>query len=253
MDKLIFNPMTTMNEQALVRQSLVNELANVSTVGFKLSFDSALQAVKAVGDGFDTRHQAQLLLKDVIDMNPGSVMATGRDLDIAMGGATVMGVQAPNGELAFTRRGDLRVNVEGALETGNGHLVQGENGPITIPPGFGVRIDKTGGVYALDFAQPGVPAEAFIDNLLLRDASAQALVRREDGLYKPVGFPDGTDFANGPEMPVVTSQALEGSNVSPIAAMTKLIDHARTFEAQLRIIKEAKDLDNTGASMMKQS
>jgi hypothetical protein len=32
-----------------------------------------------------------------------------------------------------------------------------------------------------------------------------------------------------------------------------LIDHARTFEAQLRIIKEAKDLDSTGASMMKQS
>ena len=253
MDKLIFNPMTTMNEQALVRQSLVNELANVSTVGFKRSFDSALQAVKAVGDGFDTRHQAQLLLKDVIDMNPGSVMATGRDLDIAMGGATVMGVQAPNGELAFTRRGDLRVTIDGALETGSGHLVQGENGPITIPPGFGVRIDKAGGVYALDFAQAGVPAEAFIDNLLLRDASAQPLTRREDGLYKPVGLPDGTDFASGPEMPVVTSQALEGSNVSPIAAMTKLIDHARTFEAQLRIIKEAKDLDNTGASMMKKS
>lgn len=253
MDKLIFNPMTTMNEQALVRQSLVNELANVSTVGFKRSFDSALQAVKAVGDGFDTRHQAQLLLKDVIDMNPGSVMATGRDLDIAMGGATVMGVQAPNGELAFTRRGDLRITIDGALETGSGHLVQGENGPITIPPGFGVRIDKAGGVYALDFAQPGVPAEAFIDNLLLRDASAQPLARREDGLYKPVGLPDGTDFASGPELPVVTSQALEGSNVSPISAMTKLIDHARTFEAQLRIIKEAKDLDNTGASMMKQS
>jgi flagellar basal-body rod protein FlgF len=132
-------------------------------------------------------------------------------------------------------------------------LVQGENGPITIPPGFGVRIDKAGGVYALDFAQPGVPAEAFIDNLLLRDASAQPLTRREDGLFKPVGLPDGTDFASGPEMPVVTSQALEGSNVSPITAMTKLIDHARTFEAQLRIIKEAKDLDSTGASMMKQN
>jgi flagellar basal-body rod protein FlgF len=253
MDKLIFNPVATMNEQALIRQSLVNELANVSTVGFKRSFDAALQSVKAVGDGFDSRHQTQLLVKDVIDMNPGTVMATGRELDIAMGGATVMGVQAPNGELAFTRRGDLRVNIDGVLETGKGHLVQGENGPITVPPGSGVRIDKTGGVYALDFTQPGVPAEVFIDQLLLRDASAQPLSRRDDGLYKAVGIPDGTDFASGPETPVVTSQALEGSNVSPITAMTRLIDHARTFEAQLRIIKEAKDLDNSGASMMKQS
>jgi flagellar basal-body rod protein FlgF len=253
MDKLIFNPVATMNEQSLIRQGLVNELANVSTVGFKRSFDAALQSVKAVGDGFDSRHQTQLLMSETIDMNPGTVMATGRDLDIAMGGATVMGVQSFDGELAFTRRGDLRVNVNGALETGVGHVVLGANGPITVPPGFGVRIDKTGGVFAQDFSQPGVPVEQFIDQILLRDASAQALTRREDGLFKPVGLPDGTDFASGLEVPVVTSQMLEGSNVSPITAMTKLIDHARTFEAQLKIIKEAKDLDGSGASMMKQS
>lgn len=253
MDKLIFNPVATMNEQALVRQGLVNELANVSTIGFKRSFDAALQSVKAVGDGFDTRHQTQLLMSETIDMNPGTVMATGRDLDIAMGGATVMGVQSFDGELAFTRRGDLRVNVDGALETGVGHVVLGENGPIVIPPGFGVRIDKTGGVFAQDFTQPGVAIEQFIDQILLRDASDQALTRREDGLFTPVGFPLGTDFASGLEVPVVTSQMLEGSNVSPITAMTKLIDHARTFEAQLKVIKEAKDLDGSGASMMKQS
>jgi flagellar basal-body rod protein FlgF len=253
MDKLIFNPVATMNEQALIRQGLVNELANVSTVGFKRSFDAALQSVKAVGDGFDSRHQTHLLMSETIDMNPGSVMATGRDLDIAMGGATVMGVQSFDGELAFTRRGELRVNVNGALETGVGHVVLGANGPITIPPGFGVRIDKTGGVFAQDFTQPGAPVEQFIDQILLRDASAQALTRREDGLFKPVGLPDGTDFASVLEVPVVTSLMLEGSIVSPITAMTKLIDHARTFEAQLKIIKEAKDLDGSGASMMKQS
>jgi flagellar basal body rod protein FlgF len=35
--------------------------------------------------------------------------------------------------------------------------------------------------------------------------------------------------------------------------MTKMIDHARTFESQIRIIKEAKDLDSNGASMIRQS
>jgi flagellar basal-body rod protein FlgF len=118
---------------------------------------------------------------------------------------------------------------------------------------LGVRIDKTGGVFAQDSSQPGVPVEQFIDQILLRDASAQTLSRREDGLYKPADLPNGSDFANGAEVPVVTSQMLEGSNVSPITAMTKLIDHARTFEAQLKIIKETKDLDGSGASMMKQS
>jgi flagellar basal-body rod protein FlgF len=42
-------------------------------------------------------------------------MATGRDLDILMNDQTVLGVQPPNGELAFTRRGDLQLNVNGVL------------------------------------------------------------------------------------------------------------------------------------------
>ena len=49
------------------------------------------------------------------------------------------------------------------------------------------------------------------------------------------------------------SQAIEGSNVSAIESMTKMIDHARTFESQIRIIKEAKDLDGSGATMMRHS
>ncbi|MBV5346458.1 MAG: hypothetical protein JZU63_13600, partial [Rhodoferax sp.] len=57
----------------------------------------------------------------------------------------VMGVTASNGELAFTRRGDLKVNARGALEMGTGALVRGQNGgPITVPPGFFVRISKDG-------------------------------------------------------------------------------------------------------------
>jgi len=49
----------------------------------------------------------------------------------------------------------------------------------------------------------------------------------------------------------VTSGALEGSNVSPITGMVKLIDHSRTFETQIRIIKESRDLDQSGSSMLR--
>jgi flagellar basal-body rod protein FlgF len=54
-------------------------------------------------------------------------------------------------------------------------------------------------------------------------------------------------------VPSVVSQALEGSNVSAIESMAKMIDHARTFESQIRIIKEAKDLDGSGATLIRQS
>jgi flagellar basal-body rod protein FlgF len=85
----------------------------------------------------------------------------------------------------------------------------------------------------------------------LRDASTVSLSRREDGLFKVSGKPNGTDIAATDQLPQVIPGALEGSNVSAIEAMTRLIDHSRSFESQIRIIKEMKGLDESGASMMK--
>jgi flagellar basal-body rod protein FlgF len=250
MDRLVFNSGAAIREQATVRQSLVNELANIATTGFKRSYEVALRSVKAEGDGFDTRYQSQAVADQRIQLNPGPVMATGRPLDIAIAGKAVLGVQAENGELAFSRRGDLRLGVNGALEDGQGRLVMGQGGPVTVPPGFLVSINPDGTVFATDPNQPTAPG-VFIDQLLLRDASQVNLSRRADGLFMVDGQAPGSDFASGPEAPRLIPQALEGSNVNAVTTMVKLMDHARTFEAQIRVIKEAKSLDESGSSMMR--
>ena len=251
MDRLVFTSNATIKEHAVARQVLVNDLANVSTVGFKSSYDVALQSVKVDGAGFDTRYQAQTISRDLIRMDPGAVMATGRPMDVAMAGRTVLTVQAPNGDLAFTRRGDLKVNIQGQLENGSGHLVLGEGGPITVPPGLKVSVNPDGSIFARDPAQVGPVADVLIDRLRLRDVTGVSLGRRADGLFKVSEKPDGTDIALTEQLPQVIPQALEGSNVSAIEAMTRLIDHSRSFETQIRIIKEMKGLDESGASMMK--
>ena len=251
MDRLVFTSNATIKEQATARQVLVNDLANVSTTGFKSSYDVALQSVKVDGAGFDTRYQAQSIARDLIRMDPGPVMATGRPMDIAMAGNAVLTVQAPNGDQAFTRRGDLKVNIQGQLENGSGHLVLGEGGPIAIPPGLLVSINPDGSIYARDPAQVGPVADVLVGQLRLRDASNVSLSRREDGLFKVSEKPDGTDIALTDLLPKVIPQALEGSNVSAVEAMTRLIDHSRSFETQIRIIKEMKGLDESGSSMMK--
>ncbi len=234
-----------------MRQVLVNELSNVSTVGFKSSYDVALQSVKVQGAGFDTRHQARTVSRDLIRMDAGPVMVTGRPMDVAMADGAVLTVQGPDGVLAFTRRGDLKVNIQGQLENGSGHLVLGENGPITIPPGLMVNINVDGSVFARNPAQEGAAADVLIDRLRLRDTSSTNLARRPDGLFKIAEKPDGTDIEiSGLEMRVIP-QALESSNVSAIEAMTRLMDQSRSFETQIKIIKETKSLDETGASMMK--
>jgi flagellar basal-body rod protein FlgF len=251
MDRLVFTSNATIKEHAVARQVLVNDLANVSTVGFKSSYDVALQSVKVQGAGFDTRYQAQTLSRDLIRIDAGPVMATGRPLDIAMADTAVLTVQSPDGGLAFTRRGDLKVNIQGQLENGSGHLVLGENGPITIPPGLMVNVNVDGSIFARNPAQEGAAADVLIDRLRLRDASGVSLARRQDGLFKISERPDGTDIeVSGLELRVIP-QALESSNVSAIEAMTRLMDQSRSFETQIKIIKETKSLDESGSSMMK--
>jgi flagellar basal-body rod protein FlgF len=253
MDRLAFNAAAAVNEQRVARQMTANELANVSTVGFKRSYEAATRAVKVDGAGLKTRFQPQAVSSDQIDLTPGTLMATGRNLDVALNGKAVLGVTAPNGDVAYTRRGDLRVNTTGVLETSTGAAVRGENGVISIPAGFDVQINPDGTIYA---RAPGQGAEApgvLIDRLLLRDASNTALERRTDGLYQIMGQPGQTIAASPDNLPTVTPKALEGSNVNAMAVMIKLMEQSRSFEHQIKVIKETKNSDEAGATMLKLS
>jgi flagellar basal-body rod protein FlgF len=253
MDRLAFNAAAAINEMRTSRQMTTNELANVSTPGFKRSFESAMMTLKVQGAGFESRLQPQAFSSDNINMKPGTVLKTGRDLDVAMDDQAVMGVSAPNGELAFTRRGDLRLNGNGVLETGVGAMVRGQNGgPITIPPGFLININKDGAVFATNPGQPGVAAPVLIDRIMLRDASQTALERREDGLYRVVGKPN-EDIPITGKLTTLSPETLEGSNVNAMEVMVKLMDQSRSFEMQVNVIKQSKDVDESGGSMMRAS
>ena len=254
MDRLAFNAAAAINEMRTGRQMTTNELANVATPGFKRSFESAMMTLKVQGAGFESRLQPQAYASDNINMKPGVIVKTGRDLDVAMDEQTVMGVTAANGELAFTRRGDLKLNGSGVLEMGTGALVRGQNGgPITIPPGFFVKISKDGSIFATNPAQAGVAAPVLIDRILLRDASQVSLERREDSLYKIVGKPANEDIPITGKLATLTPETLEGSNVNAMEVMVKLMDQSRSFEMQVNVIKQNKDVDESGGSMMRAS
>jgi len=254
MDRLAFNAAAAITEQRLGRQSVINELANVSTVGFKRSYESATQAIKVTGAGMDSRYQPQSVSKDVIDLRPGTLMATGRPMDVAMNGSTVLGVTASNGELAFTRRGDLRVSANGVLETGAGQAVRGaDGGVITIPPGFEASINSDGNIFARAPGQATNAPGIAVGRLLLRDAAQVSLTRRTDGLFTLQDKPGQDIPVAGDALPSVTPQALEGSNVNAMAVMVKLMEQSRSFEQQIKVIKESRAGDESGSSMLKVS
>ena len=275
MDRLVFTSHMAQREYRLDRQVLTNELANVSTIGFKKALKTANLAVKVSGDGFDSRFLPRAFTQNLVDLTEGERIVTGRNLDIAMDRQTVLGVQAENGDLAFTRRGDLQISADGLLKLANGRPVLDDKGsPISVPAEAKLAIRADGMIVARD-PSGSAPPDVEIAQLMLRDASQTSLMRREDGLFQPLtsidsedsvegsavavtdrNFADGfpaQDFESGPETPSVSSGMLEGSNVSTVESLVKFIDHMRNFEMQTKVIKEMKDNDQSGASMMRLS
>lgn len=255
MDRLVFTANTAMSEYRLDRQAMTHELANVSTIGFKKAFQVANRSVRVEGDGFDTRFLPRAFTTSKVDLGPGTRMVTGRPLDIALNGFTVLGVQTDDEQVAWTRRGDLQVDIEGFLRTGEGYLVLDEsNAPIQVPVGStNHQVLEDGSIVIQDPNAPETLPQV-VGRLLLKDASITDFARREDGLFRPLeNTEDGFDFESGPEVTFVTPGALEGSNVSVVHSLVKFVDHMRSFEMQTKIIKEMKDNDVSGEAMMRLS
>jgi len=255
MDRLAFNASAAIAESRTAQHMVNNELANVSTPGFKRSFESAMQSVTAVGSGFASRIQPKSLNVDTVIMTAGiALIATGNDLDIAMNDKAVLGVTGNDGTIGYTRRGDLRVSAKGVLETGNGHAVRGQSGgTITIPPGFKVVINTDGAIYSDNPSNVGVAKPVLIDRLMLRDAEGIKLSRRVDGLFAIEGQPSGTEIPDTKALLTVNPKCLEGSNVNALSVMVRLMDLSRSFEMNVNVIKQSKDSDESGATMMRNS
>ena len=86
-------------------------------------------------------------------MNPGPLITTGRELDVAIKGDGLIAVQAPDGSEAYTRAGDLQINSAGMLVTGTGFPVLGNSGPIAIPPNEKLEIGSDGTISILPIGQ----------------------------------------------------------------------------------------------------
>ena len=255
MDRLVFTANMAMSEYRLDRQNMTHELANVSTPGFKKAFQLANRAIRTEGDGFDTRYLPRAVTSPLVDLAPGPRIVTNKPLHIAMNNKTVLPVLADNGDVAWTRRGDMALDPEGFLRTQGGQVVLDDSlQPIQLPQGsVSYRITTDGTITGFD---PAAPASGFevLAVLGIQDATGVDLARREDGLFKPMNnTPDQQIFEPGGGVASVTSGAIEGSNVSTVHTLVRFIDHMRSFEMQTKMIREMKDNDTSGESMLKLS
>ncbi|WP_419827980.1 flagellar basal body rod protein FlgF [Sphingomonas sp.] len=245
MDRLIYTSLSAM--RALMARQTVTaaNLANANTTGFRGDMADATSVYVAPGDGsVATRAQTEQSVQRA-DTKAGAVVATGRDLDVALDGDALLGVQAPGGGEAYTRRGDLTVSDSGLLTTGDGSPVLGDGGPITLPPADKVSIDKTGAVWIVP--QGGDPAQPQqVEQLKLVSAAGSKITKGEDGLFRVAG---GGTLPSDPDARVAPG-ALEGSNVSVTKTLTDMIDASRAWETQVKMLAGAKEMDSSAADLM---
>ena len=240
MDRSLYIAMSGAKQSLLAQNSNANNLANMQTTGFKSDLEW-FRSRPVFGEGYPTRVYA-MIEKPGTDFSPGTMQSTGRDLDVAINGEGLIAVQGEDGKEAYTRAGDLRVTPEGLLQTGSGLQVLGQGGPITIPPSEKLTIGGDGTISIIPMGTGNATTLVEVDRIKLVNPTLDNLEKLNDGLLhtkdeKPLATDANVKLAVG---------VLEGSNVNPINAMVDMIELARNFELQTKVMKSVDE--NAGAS-----
>ncbi len=244
MDRFVYLAMTGAKHSMQAQQHNSHNLANANTPGFRADLDQLIsQPVR--GPGHDSRVYASETSVGW-DFNPGTPMRTGNDMDVAVKGEGWIAVQAPDGNEAYSRRGDLRVSSLGVLENGAGQPVMGEAGPIAIPPADKLAIGEDGTISIVPMGQPADNL-VVLDRIKLVNPPVQELQKGQDGLFR---LPDG-EIAPADAVVQIVPGALESSNVNTVDALVNMIDLSRQFETYVKMLSKAEENDAASSRLLR--
>lgn len=236
MDPAYYVAAGSLKARAYQLETLSNNLANSSTVGYKSErsffqvFNKAVQSsrnlplTRFVNDG-------TVLAQRGIDFSQGPIRSTGRSLDLALEGDAFFMIQTPQGPRA-TRDGRFQMGTDGLLSARDGSPVMGKNGSP-------LRIDPRGGKpsFALDgtLSQDG----KVMGQLDIRAFENPGTMEREGAnRYNP-----GALKAK-PVRATVAAGHLEESTVDTSAAMVDMIRLNRLYEMSMKVASTlTNDLD----------
>lgn len=232
MDKMIYIAMTGAKHTMWQQASAAHNLANVSTTAYKAEAN-AFRALPVFGDGAKTRTFVVDSTTGA-DLSEGAIQQTGRDLDVAVQGKGWLAVQAEDGSEAYTRNGSLTVGPNGQLQTRTGQNVIGDGGPIAIPPDVQITVGRDGTISTIP-TNGALTAVAVVGRIKLVNPPEADLVKSTDGLFRQKNGMLAQADANVQ----VLGGALEGSNVNAVDSMVSMINLARQFDMQLKLIQSA--------------
>lgn len=238
MDRMLYVAMSGAQQTMLAQQANNNNLANANTAGFRADL-TAFRSMPVIGSGYLTRVYA-MAERPNVDFNLGTVRTTERELDIAVDGDGWIAVQSKDGTEAYTRAGNLSIQPGGLLVTGAGIPVLGNGGAIAIPQAASIVIGGDGTISIQPIGQPA-SALVVIDRIKLVKPGNTNLIKGEDGLIR---LKDG-GTADADATVKVVSGSLETSNVNIVNSLVNMISLARRYEAQVKMMKTAEEMDSS--------
>lgn len=244
MDRLIYTAVSGMSDSMVRERVIASNMANSSTIGFKAE-KLYTTPVTLKGPALEARAMADGQVKSA-DMSAGNITQTGRKLDIALLGDAMMAVQSADGTESYTRRGDLTVSPTGVLENGDGRPVIGNGGPITLPLDAQVTIGPDGMVLVANTENPNLPPQP-VDRVKLASTSGTTIAKGLDGLFRVVGGGVLPADENARAIP----SSLEQSNVNPSEVLTQMIQAQRLYDIRTKLIATAKEVDQSGTSLLR--
>ncbi len=241
MNPALWTSKTGVDAQQHKLDTISNNLANVSTTGFKrdraIFEDLMYQNVRQPGAQTtqDTQLPSGLMLGSGVRTvatqklhTQGDAIATDNSLDVAIEGKGFFQVLRPDGDVAYTRDGQFQVSADGQLVTSNGYEVQ---------PGINIPQDAQsvdiGADGTVSVKMPGEAESAVVGNLEIVDfinptglepiGENQYLETAASGAPQP-----GVPGQNG--LGQILQGYVEGSNVNAVEELVNMIETQRAYE-----------------------
>ena len=237
---------TGMDAQQRKMDTIANNLANVNTTGFKRSrteFEEVyVETLRRAGAPENGGKPAPLetglgvrTVSTTRSFAQGNLVGTENPLDLAIEGAGFFQVRQPDGTVAYTRAGNLRLDASGRLVTQHGEPLEPE---ILVPSdATGLTVQRDGRVLATvpgrtDPVELGTLELALFPNPGGLESMGRNLFRETPGSGEPYLVLPGEDGAGG-----IAQGFLETSNVTAVEEMIEMITTQRAYEMNSKVIQ----------------
>lgn len=262
MIRALYTAASGMSAQQLNLDTIANNLANSSTVGFRqrvLQFQDmmyqnlvtpgAAESQQTVSAGLQIGLGTKSSASEII-MTQGDLNQTNNPYDLAIQGEGFFQVQRPDGTVAYTRAGNFYLNSQGTLVDSQGdQLIPA----ITIPPNAtNVTITQYGVVNA---TLPGQQNPQQLGQIQLATfANPGGLNSEGSNLYTSTLSSGDAVLGNpgGPEgLGTLQQGYLENSNVDVVSAFVQMVLAQRAYESNSKVISAANDMYSEVNNMVK--